>query len=65
MNSVSDINNFNANLSEFQNTFSGKEGLEKIVKHLNDLHEAELQEIEEKRIAESQNIKNIARLCSL
>lgn len=56
LDSVSDINNFNANLSEFQNTFSGKEGLEKIVKHLNDLHEAKLQEIEEKRIAESQNI---------
>ena len=62
LDSVSDINNFNANLSEFQNTFSGKKGLEKIVKYLNDLYEAKLQEIEEKRkeeekrIAESQNI---------
>ncbi len=61
LDSVSDINIFNANLSEFQNTFSGKEGLGKIVKHLNDSHEAELQKIEEKRkeenrIAESQNI---------
>ena len=30
LDSVSDINIFNANLSEFQNTFSGKEGLGKI-----------------------------------
>ena len=56
LDSVSDIDNFKGILAEFQNAFSGKGGLEKLVKHLNDLHEAKLQEIEEKRIAESQNI---------
>lgn len=53
LDSVSDDDNFKGLLTEFQNAFSGKEGLEKIVKQLNDLHETKLREIEEKRIEES------------
>jgi len=56
LDSISDIEEFESRLKEFQTAFSGKEDIEKIVNHLKDLHGVKLQEIEEKRIEEE--IKN-------
>ena len=56
LDSVSDIETFKGNLAEFQSAFSEKEDIEKIVNHLNALHEVKLREIEENRIEEE--IKN-------
>ncbi len=60
LDSVSDDDNFKGLLTEFQNAFSGKEGLEKIVKHLNDLYQAKLQEIEERKLEEERK-RNIVK----
>lgn len=52
LDSISDVENFKVNLAEFQSAFSGKKDTETLVKYLNELHEARLQEIEENSIEE-------------
>ena len=56
LDSIYDVDNFVEALTKFQDTFSGHENLEKIVQHLNDLHEAALLNPEKERISESKNI---------
>lgn len=46
LNSVADPEIFKTKMAEFQKVFSGREGLERIVEHLEKLHETKIHEIE-------------------
>ena len=54
--SISDVEEFGAKLKEFQTVFSGREGLEKIVEYLVELHKDKIQEIEKKQVIENEII---------